>query len=201
MQRRGKGTRVVDCFQWGPGRNLRETFILIPSPRWSGHLRKRSGEQMGRQVAGKTQVLTNTRSPQRPPATGEARIQSSKGDNMTNRIADQSPLKAARMAGFLYLIFMVTFASSTFVQSGPIVHGDAAATARNILAHVWLFRIGVISELFSAGVLSLGGMGVVRAVEAGQQGPRPAVRPIPLGWCRYRVRQFAESFCLPAALE
>jgi len=69
---------------------------------------------------------------------------------MTNRIADQSPLKAARMAGFLYLIFMVTFASSTFVQSGPIVHGDAAATARNILAHVWLFRIGVISELFSA---------------------------------------------------
>ena len=69
---------------------------------------------------------------------------------MTNRIADPSPFKTARMAGFLYLIFIVTFASSTFVQSNPVVSGDAAATARNILAHAWLFRIGFIGELVSA---------------------------------------------------
>jgi len=37
--------------------------------------------------------------------------------NMANRIAGQSPLKTARMAGFYYLIFIVTFASSTFGKS------------------------------------------------------------------------------------
>jgi hypothetical protein len=56
----------------------------------------------------------------------------------------------AKMAGFLYLIFIVTFASSTFIQSNPIVSGDVAATAGNIMAHVWLFRVGFISELLSA---------------------------------------------------
>ena len=62
--------------------------------------------------------------------------------------------KTARMAGFLYLIFIVTFAFSQFAQSKPIVSGDSAgaavATATNIMASQWLFRIGFISEVIAA---------------------------------------------------
>ncbi len=58
--------------------------------------------------------------------------------------------KTARVAGLLYLIYIVTFAFSSFVQNKPIVFGDAAATAGNIMAHVWLFRIGFMSELLAA---------------------------------------------------
>lgn len=68
---------------------------------------------------------------------------------MTNLFADMSQRKVARMAGFLYLMFIVTLAISTFVQSSPIVSGDAAATAKNIMGHEWLFRIGFMSELLA----------------------------------------------------
>ncbi len=54
------------------------------------------------------------------------------------------------MAGLLYLIFIVTFACSTFVQSRPIVSGDASATARNILASQLTFRIGCMSDVLAA---------------------------------------------------
>jgi hypothetical protein len=56
----------------------------------------------------------------------------------------------ARMAGFLYLIFIVTLAGSNAVRSRLIVFGDAAATAANIMAFEGLFRIGFVSELLSA---------------------------------------------------
>jgi len=49
---------------------------------------------------------------------------------MTIRIDDMSQRKVARIAGLLYLIYIVTFAFSSFVQSKPIAGGDAAATAR-----------------------------------------------------------------------
>lgn len=68
---------------------------------------------------------------------------------MTKNIVDWSPRAVARAAGLLYLIFIVTFASSTFVEGNPIVSGDAAATARNILASQSIFRIGCISELLA----------------------------------------------------
>ena len=42
--------------------------------------------------------------------------------------------KTARMAGFLYLVFMVTLIFSSVVRSNLIVFGDAAATANNIMA-------------------------------------------------------------------
>ena len=58
--------------------------------------------------------------------------------------------KTARMAGFLYLVFIITLASSAVVRSSPIVSGDVAATARNIVAQAWLFRIGIVTELISA---------------------------------------------------
>ena len=58
--------------------------------------------------------------------------------------------KTARMAGFLYLVFMVTLIFSSVVRSNLIVFGDAAATANNIMASEWLFRIGFMSEILSA---------------------------------------------------
>ena len=69
---------------------------------------------------------------------------------MTISIDDISQRKVARMAGLLYLIYIVTFAFSSFVQNKPIAGEDAAVTARNIMASVWLFRIGFMSEVIAA---------------------------------------------------
>jgi hypothetical protein len=59
--------------------------------------------------------------------------------------------KNARMAGCLYLFYI---ALSIFVdmigRSKLIVFGDAGATAGNILAHAWQFRIGFVGDLLSA---------------------------------------------------
>jgi len=59
--------------------------------------------------------------------------------------------KTARMAGFLYLMFLVTliFAEDA-VRSKLIVFGDGAATANNIMVSEGLFRIGFMSDLLSA---------------------------------------------------
>jgi hypothetical protein len=61
---------------------------------------------------------------------------------------DDSQRKAARVAGFAYLI---SFAIVVFVQFGIhdrlIVAGNAAETARNIIAHERLFRIGIACDL------------------------------------------------------
>jgi Domain of unknown function (DUF4386) len=69
---------------------------------------------------------------------------------MTTSIDDISRRTVARMAGFLYLVYIVTFAFSSFVQNKPIAGEDAAVTARNIMASVWLFRIGFMSEVVAA---------------------------------------------------
>ena len=69
---------------------------------------------------------------------------------MTNRIADQSPRKTARMAGLFYLIFTLTTALAAVVRSRIIVSGDAAATANNIVSSQGLFRVGFVTELVSA---------------------------------------------------
>ena len=55
------------------------------------------------------------------------------------------------MAGFLYLIYIVTtIVADVFGRSKLIVFGDAAATARNIMASEWQFRIGIAGDLVSA---------------------------------------------------
>jgi hypothetical protein len=53
---------------------------------------------------------------------------------------DESQRKAARVVGFTYLFALVTanFADA-YVPSKLFVHGNAAETARNILAHERLF--------------------------------------------------------------
>jgi hypothetical protein len=54
----------------------------------------------------------------------------------------------ARMAGFLYLMYIVAeILADVFGSSPLIVFGDAAATAGNIVAHGWQFRIGFVGEL------------------------------------------------------
>ena len=59
--------------------------------------------------------------------------------------------KTARMAGLLYLIYIViTIVADVFGRSPLIVYGDAAATARNIMAAEWQFRIGITGDLVSA---------------------------------------------------
>jgi hypothetical protein len=63
--------------------------------------------------------------------------------------------KTARMAGFLYLIYMATsIFADVFGRSKLIVLGEAATTARNIMASAWQFRIGFVVDLV-AGVLFL----------------------------------------------
>ena len=69
---------------------------------------------------------------------------------MSNRIADQSPRKTARMAGLFYLIFILTTVLATYIRGRIIVSGDAAATANNIMSSQGLFRIGFVTELVSA---------------------------------------------------
>jgi hypothetical protein len=56
--------------------------------------------------------------------------------------------KAARVAGFLYLIIIITsILSMILVESKLIVPGDAAATVNNIMANELLFRIGAAYDL------------------------------------------------------
>ena len=58
--------------------------------------------------------------------------------------------KTARLAGGLYLILVITgIFSIMFVSSQIIVSGDAVATAKNIIASEFLFRTGIINNIFS----------------------------------------------------
>jgi hypothetical protein len=59
--------------------------------------------------------------------------------------------KNARMAGLLYLIYIVTTILADVVgRSKLIVIGDAAATANNIMANAYLFRLSFVTDLISA---------------------------------------------------
>ena len=59
--------------------------------------------------------------------------------------------KTARIAGLLYLIYIVFHVfANVFGRSKIIVLGDATTTARNIIASAWQFRIGFVLDLVSA---------------------------------------------------
>lgn len=56
--------------------------------------------------------------------------------------------KTARIAGLLYLLLAIFGGGAEFlVRKSMIVPGDAAATATNILAAEWTFRLGFLAEL------------------------------------------------------
>ena len=57
-------------------------------------------------------------------------------------------VKAARIAGFVYLaMILVAPFSMLYVPGKLIVHGNAAATAGNILAHETMFRLSIFGDL------------------------------------------------------
>jgi Domain of unknown function (DUF4386) len=59
--------------------------------------------------------------------------------------------KTARIAGLLYFVyFVIHIFADVFGRSKIIVFGDAAATAQNIVASGWQFRIGIVSDLLAA---------------------------------------------------
>jgi len=63
---------------------------------------------------------------------------------------DASPRFKARMAGIFYVLTSLTAVfGEVFVLGKLVVHGDAAATANNILAHQSFFRLGFAAELVS----------------------------------------------------
>ena len=61
-------------------------------------------------------------------------------------VQDSSRHNLARLAGFLYLAYIVLFAFSTFVQYKPFVWDDPAAMARNIADSELMIRIGFLSS-------------------------------------------------------
>jgi Domain of unknown function (DUF4386) len=59
-----------------------------------------------------------------------------------------------RVAGFLYLLLVLAGPIRLiYIPDKLFVHGNAAATAGNIAAHEWLFRFGIVSDLFCAVIL------------------------------------------------
>ncbi len=67
---------------------------------------------------------------------------------MTITGIDDSQRTAAKVAGLAYLLSLATEVVSEFrIKPHLIVAGNAAETARNILAHETLFRIGIASDL------------------------------------------------------
>lgn len=58
--------------------------------------------------------------------------------------------KIARKAGILYLLLAITSAYGLmYVSSQVYVPNDAAATSQNMMAHEFLFRSGIVSNLIS----------------------------------------------------
>ncbi len=76
---------------------------------------------------------------------------------MTIRSIDESQRKAARVAGFACLISFVTVVAINFgIFARLIVRGNPAETARNIMAHETLFRIGIVGDMvYCVGVVVL----------------------------------------------
>jgi hypothetical protein len=74
---------------------------------------------------------------------------------MTISTIDDSQRKVARVAGFTYLFGLAAVIVANFgVHDRLIVAGNVAQTARNIIAHERLFRIGIALDLvYCAGLL------------------------------------------------
>lgn len=59
--------------------------------------------------------------------------------------------KNARVAGLLYLVSSVVgLVRLMYIPNALIVHGNATATANNIVAQETLFRLGIVSELLGS---------------------------------------------------
>ncbi len=76
---------------------------------------------------------------------------------MTTNTIDESQRTAARVAGWAYLSTMAIVVAVNFGIHDRLIAGDnAVETARNILAHEQLFRVGIAGNLlYCAGVIAL----------------------------------------------
>jgi hypothetical protein len=70
---------------------------------------------------------------------------------MKERTAEASPPPSARITGVVYLLYFLTAILGEYFMRGIVVGGDAAATAKNILAHQPLFRLGLATGLIATG--------------------------------------------------
>ena len=67
-----------------------------------------------------------------------------------------STKKIARLAGLLYVLLSIPgIYALLYVPAALIVHGDAAATAHNILASKTLYRSGIVADLISQALFIL----------------------------------------------
>lgn len=63
-------------------------------------------------------------------------------------------VKAARVAGALYLLLVVTAPLRLmYIPSALFVRGNATATANNIAAHETLFRLGIVADLLTGTIV------------------------------------------------
>src|SRR6266496_1643050 len=69
---------------------------------------------------------------------------------MMKQIVEVSPSSKARIAGFFYLLTILTrMFVEIFVRNRLVVSDDAAATATNILAHEALWRWGFAGDIIA----------------------------------------------------
>jgi hypothetical protein len=69
--------------------------------------------------------------------------------HVMERIADALPRPKARITGAVYLLYFLTAIFGEFFFRGLVVSGDAAVTAKNILAHQSSFRLGLATGLIA----------------------------------------------------
>jgi Domain of unknown function (DUF4386) len=81
---------------------------------------------------------------QGPPVTAIAR------DAYGQREGQISPRRLARIAGVLYLLVAIFSGFAYFAEKKVYVSGDAATTARNVLAHSGLVRTAIVADMFQA---------------------------------------------------
>jgi len=75
---------------------------------------------------------------------------------MTLSTIDESQRKAARVAGFAFLLAIVIVVLANYgVSFRLIVPGSAAETARNIMAHATLFRLNIVGDLLYAATVGV----------------------------------------------
>ncbi len=73
-----------------------------------------------------------------------------------NSTPEESQRSAARLAGLMYLLTIVTWIFGFYLRSGLIVDGNAPETVNNIVTNERLFRISIVSDLVMfAGVVVL----------------------------------------------
>ena len=79
--------------------------------------------------------------------------------------------KDARVAGLAYILASVVgFVRLAYIPKVLIVHGDATATANNIVAHEWLFRLGIVSDLLGGALWLFVPLALYRLLKGVDQG-------------------------------